>query len=62
MFETNGEEETDDAADRLRCIDCTALAAAVGLAGQTIGSKPAAQGIRLLPAAMRKQVDPECLL
>jgi prepilin-type N-terminal cleavage/methylation domain-containing protein len=65
MFETKEEEEKEATAKTVcDCIDCTALAATPSGARlvEAIGSKPAAQGIRLLPPAMRKQVDPECLL
>lgn len=46
------------------CIDCNELAASTPSMArliEAIGSKPAASGLRLLPASLREQVDPECL-
>ena len=45
------------------CVDCMAIAATPSGARliEAIGKKPAAQGLRLLPASMRGHVNPECL-
>ena len=64
MFEM-GEDDGKDAAAKTvcDCIDCVELAKNRSGARlvESIGSKPAAVGLGLLPAALRKQVDPACL-
>jgi hypothetical protein len=66
MFDASGDEEgkSDLAKTVCDCIDCKSLAASPSGARlvEAVGSKPAKVGIRLLPTAIRKQVDPECLL
>jgi prepilin-type N-terminal cleavage/methylation domain-containing protein len=44
------------------CVDCKAIAATPSGARlvQAIGKRPAAQGLRLLPASLRGHVNPEC--
>jgi prepilin-type N-terminal cleavage/methylation domain-containing protein len=65
MFEADEEAEQDTGPKTVcDCIDCKALGATPSGARlvEAVGSKPAAQGLRLLPAAMRQEVDPSCLL
>ena len=65
MFEAAGNEEgAEDVAKTVcDCIDCVTLAASPSgqRLVQEIGSKPFAEGVRLLPTSLRKQVKPECL-
>ena len=64
MFEAAGDEEEEDAAKTVcDCIDCAALAASPSgrLLVEQIGNKPFAQGFKMLPTSIRKEVKPECL-
>ena len=64
IFEPGKGEAEDDAAKTVcDCIDCVALAASRSGARlvESIGKKPLAEGLKLLPTSLRKQVKPECL-
>jgi prepilin-type N-terminal cleavage/methylation domain-containing protein len=64
MFEASKNQAKADAPKTVcDCIDCVALSENPSAATllQAIGSKPASVGLRLLPANLRQQVNPECL-
>ena len=66
IFKPGGDDadDEDDAAKTVcDCIDCPALAASKSGARlvDSIGAKPIAVGLKLLPTSLRKQVKPECL-
>jgi prepilin-type N-terminal cleavage/methylation domain-containing protein len=66
MFEASEEEEEEeDQANKTvcDCIDCAGLAASPSgrRLVEQIGSMPFAQGVKMLPTSIRKEVNPECL-